>query len=160
MIDYLTSAFSLFLSAENQLWLMFFSGFLSSTLLPGNSEIVFSTLVSQRLIAGEEQNVIPLWLIATFSNSLGSLTTYLAAFLLPTPSRLKNYTKTSVWAFNFIQKYGAYSLLLSWLPVVGDLLCGIAGWLRLPLGKCTCLIVIGKALRYAVIGWGIYAFIG
>ena len=37
----------------------------------------------------------------------------------------------TLWVMNQIKRYGAITLLLSWLPVVGDLFCAIAGWLRL-----------------------------
>jgi len=38
--------------------------------------------------------------------------------------------------------------LFSWLPVVGDPLCGVAGWMRLPLLPCIIFMTIGKFLRY------------
>ncbi len=48
-------------------------------------------------------------------------------------------------------RFGAPVLLLSWLPLVGDPLCGVAGWMRLPFGPCLFFIAIGKFARYALI---------
>lgn len=160
MSDYLTSFIGFFLSDVNQLWLMFFSGLLSSTVLPGNSEIVFSSLASQLVLTGNPSDLFLLWLVATLGNSLGSLTTYAMALLVPKPEIAENSRKTTAWAIHTAQKYGVYSLLLSWLPVVGDLLCGVAGWLRLPMLPCALCITLGKAVRYGVILWGISAVFG
>lgn len=160
MSDYLTSFLGLFLASENQLWLMFGSGFLSATLLPGNSEIVFSTLASQLSFAGKQTELYWLWFVATLGNSLGSFTTYLMAMLLPKPNFAKNATKSTAWAIQFTQKYGVFSLLLSWLPVVGDLLCGVAGWLRLNIWQSLIFISLGKGCRYGIILWGIYTIWG
>ncbi len=79
MTEYLTSFFSLFFSEQNQLFTMFLSGFLSATLLPGNSEIIFTTLASQHLITYGSLSSFSLFnllLVATLGNSLGSITTY------------------------------------------------------------------------------------
>ncbi|MFM6922039.1 MAG: DedA family protein, partial [Polynucleobacter victoriensis] len=45
-------------------------------------------------------------------------------------------------------KLGPQALLLSWLPIVGDPLCAVAGWLRLPWLPCLMYMAIGKFLRY------------
>ena len=50
-------------------------------------------------------------------------------------------------------------LLLSWLPIVGDLLCGLAGWLRLPILQSTICILIGKFARYIVLLVGVYPIV-
>lgn len=160
MSDYLTSFLGLFLSTENQLLLMFFSGLLSSTVLPGNSEIVFSGIASSLILAGDMSTLFWLWLVATVGNSLGSLTTYIMALLVPPPTISDKSHKATVWSLNFAQKYGVFSLLLSWLPIVGDLLCGVAGWLRLPMLPGLLFITLGKAARYGMIAGGIWAFVG
>lgn len=148
MTEYLTSFFSLFFSEQNQLITMFFSGLLSSTLLPGNSEIIFTTLAS-RYIVSNETLYSPLFALvtaATLGNSLGSLITYAMGLLLPHPKKANNrYTQ---WALEKSEKYGASVLLFSWLPIVGDIFCGIAGWLRFNLWQSVIFIVIGKLLRY------------
>ena len=55
-------------------------------------------------------------------------------------------------AQGWVNRFGAPILLLSWLPVVGDPLCAVAGWLRLPWLPCLIFIVIGKFARYLVLG--------
>lgn len=145
MTEYLT----LFFSTENQLITMFVSGILSSTILPGNSEVIFTTLASQYIIADSSFYSSPLMgllLVATVGNSLGSLITYAMGLLVPKPTQAENrYTH---WALAKSEKYGVIILLFSWLPIVGDIFCGIAGWLRFNIWQSIILIVIGKLLRY------------
>ena len=57
-------------------------------------------------------------------------------------------TRAQAW----VHRFGAPILLLSWLPVVGDPLCAVAGWLRLPWLPCLIFIVIGKFARYLLLG--------
>ncbi|TAN28213.1 MAG: DedA family protein [Castellaniella sp.] len=49
---------------------------------------------------------------------------------------------------SWFRRFGPPALLLSWLPVVGDPLCAVAGWLKLPFWRCTLYMAIGKCLRY------------
>jgi membrane protein YqaA with SNARE-associated domain len=51
-------------------------------------------------------------------------------------------------ALNWLEKLGPKACLLSWLPGVGDPLCAVAGWLKMPLLACTIYMAIGKFLRY------------
>lgn len=62
-----------------------------------------------------------------------------------TPGRLR--------AERWVQRYGAPVLLLAWLPILGDPLCGVAGWLRLPFWQCAFYMAIGKFGRYLTIAW-------
>ena len=54
--------------------------------------------------------------------------------------------RARVW----LRRLGAKACLLSWLPVVGDPLCAVAGWLRLPFWPCVFYMAIGPFLRYVV----------
>lgn len=58
----------------------------------------------------------------------------------------RNERRVRIW----LRKWGAKACLLSWLPVVGDPLCAVAGWLRLPFWPCLFYMAIGKFLRYLV----------
>jgi len=60
------------------------------------------------------------------------------------PSRAER--RARVW----LRRWGAKTCLLAWLPVVGDPLCVVAGWLRLPFWPCVAYMAIGKLLRYTV----------
>ena len=51
-------------------------------------------------------------------------------------------------ALRWLRRFGPKACLLSWLPVVGDPLCAVAGWLKLPFWPCLGYMAIGKFLRY------------
>lgn len=59
----------------------------------------------------------------------------------------------------WLRKLGPKACLLSWLPVIGDPLCAVAGWLRLPFWPCVFYMGIGKFLRYLVMTTAILALI-
>ncbi|QIL44761.1 DedA family protein [Acidovorax sp. HDW3] len=57
---------------------------------------------------------------------------------------------TELRALTWLRRFGARACLLSWLPIVGDPLCAVAGWLRLPFWPCMAYMAVGKFLRYLV----------
>ncbi|EPN9528546.1 YqaA family protein [Cronobacter malonaticus] len=121
---------------------LFTSSFLSATLLPGSSEAVLVALLVSVKTAP--------WLLvltATIGNSLGGLTNVILGRLFP----LRESSRWQERAQGWLQRFGAPALLLSWLPLVGDLLCLLAGWLRLPWGPVIFFLCLGKALRYIII---------
>ncbi|ALB55953.1 Putative membrane protein [Cronobacter universalis NCTC 9529] len=121
---------------------LFTSSFLSATLLPGSSEAVLVALLVSVKTAP--------WLLvltATIGNSLGGLTNVILGRLFP----LRESSRWQERAQGWLQRFGASALLLSWLPLVGDLLCLLAGWLRLPWGPVIFFLCLGKALRYMII---------
>ncbi|ATA19306.1 membrane protein YqaA with SNARE-associated domain [Gibbsiella quercinecans] len=121
---------------------LFGSSFLSATLLPGNSEIVLVALLANGVTQPE-------WLVlaATLGNTLGGLTNVIIGRLLPTLKAQPGLGMAQYW----LQRFGPVALLLSWMPVVGDVLCVLAGWLRMPWGPVALFLCIGKALRYIVL---------
>lgn len=126
---------------------LFTSAFISSTLLPGASEAVLAYMVA-------DGQFTPLLLIAVASvaNTLGALTTWwlgsLAAKKYPVEAVLNKAKQASV---NWVRRYGYWSLLFSWLPLVGDGLCFAGGWLRMAFVPGCVAIFVGKAVRYTVI---------
>nr|WP_205246877.1 YqaA family protein [Enterobacter sp. Cy-643] len=121
---------------------MFTSSFLSATLLPGSSEAVLVAL----LVAGSGP-VSVLVIIATIGNSLGGMTNVILGRFFP--QRIQ-----SCWqgkATDWLTRFGPATLLLSWMPLIGDLLCLLAGWLRLSWGPVIFFLCLGKALRYIVV---------
>lgn len=105
---------------------LFASSFLSATLLPGNSEVVLVAM----LVSGVSHPWV-LVLTATMGNSLGGVTNVILGRFFP-------LRKTSRWqekATGWLKRYGAATLLLSWMPVIGDLLCLLAGWMCIPWGR-------------------------
>jgi len=131
-------------------WSLFLSALISSTLFPGGSE----ALLLYKLNEGGD--ALPLVIVATVGNVLGSLITYAMG-------RLGNEAVHKRWlrmdetkvarAETWFAKYGNPSLLLAWLPVVGDPLCLVAGLLKSHLGLFLLLVTIGKAARYTVFAW-------
>ena len=123
---------------------MLISSFVSATLFPGGSELL--------LIYYLQHNPADAWLYlssVTVGNSLGALLTYLMGYYLHWGRKKAQSKQHKAWLF--CQRYGVWTLLLSWLPVVGDLLPLAAGWLKLAMLPATLLIVIGKAIRYWVL---------
>lgn len=133
--------------SDMSLWGLFISALISSTLAPGGSEVVLAYLVRQ-----QQHGLFTLWLLATTGNTLGALITwamgYVTARRFPLDDSLAHKNRR---AFELVQQWGALALLFSWLPVVGDGLCLLAGWLRLSFIVSLLNIVLGKGLRYAVI---------
>ncbi len=119
---------------------LFLSSFLSATLLPGGSEALLFAV----LRVHPEQALAALSL-ATVGNTLGGLTTYGMARFVP--------QKLAERPLAMARRWGAPVLVLAWAPVIGDLLCAAAGWLRLPWLTSTFWMAIGKGLRYGGVLW-------
>lgn len=130
-----------------ELWGLFTSAFISSTLAPGGSEAVLAYLV----LNSDIPNSV-LGTVATVGNTLGAMTTLFCGYV---PARLLSGRYTEKFhhpkAFEWLRKWGVYALLFSWLPVIGDALCFAAGWLRLSVLEALVYITTGKAIRYAVL---------
>jgi membrane protein YqaA with SNARE-associated domain len=125
-------------SAEAGLLGLFVASFLSATLLPGGSEAVLFAVVRLH----PEQTIAAL-MLATVGNTLGGMSTYLLARLLPQrelPARLAA-----------VQRHGAVALVLAWAPLIGDALCAAAGWLRLNWLSCMLWMALGKFGRYVLV---------
>ena len=138
--------------AELQLFII---SFLSSTLLPGGSEAYLLYLLSL-----QQYDSMILLILASIGNSLGGMTNYVIGLLIINKfikpqynlhQQNNYYLKSTQW----IKKYGTAALLLSWLPLIGDLLCLVAGLVKLNWLKVLIFIYIGKFLRYAFV-IGIY----
>jgi membrane protein YqaA with SNARE-associated domain len=129
------------------LWGLFASAFISSTLLPGGSEVVLGVLAAER-----HYDPWLLLAIAGLGNTLGAITTWLLGYWLarrwPLEERLDTKQQR---ALRWLRHWGSPALLLSWLPVVGDPLCFAAGFLRLPFLASLAFIALGKTARYGVI---------
>lgn len=123
---------------------LFSSSFLSATLFPGSSEILLVALLT---ISGVSPVVLVL--SATFGNVLGGLTNVAMGRWFGTLHNQKRFSTVKDW----LQRFGPVALLLSWLPLVGDLLCVLAGWLRMPLFLVVVFLCLGKALRYILIAF-------
>ena len=131
---------------------LFASAFLAATVLPLSSEAVLAGLLAAR--AGEAPLLLA---VATVGNTLGSVVNWLLGRLVERfrdrpwfPVSPERYAR----AEQQFQRYGLWSLLFAWLPIVGDPLTVVAGALRTPLIPFVLLVGIGKAARYAAIAAG------
>ena len=129
-----------------ELWALLVSSFLAATVLPLASEVPLALVVRRH-----GDLVLPV-AVATLGNFLGACTTYglarLAAAKLAPQSG-----KQPPRALLLFERYGAPSLLLSWVPLVGDAIVALAGAARVPLATFSIWTLIGKAARYAAVAW-------
>ena len=127
---------------------LFFTAFIAATLLPTASEGLLLVLAAQ------DYNLWLLWLSATVGNTLGSCVNWWLG------KELQRF-KHKPWFFiserqlssaeQRFNRYGKFSLLFAWVPVVGDPLTFIAGVMRVPFSIFVLLVALGKALRYAIV---------
>jgi membrane protein YqaA with SNARE-associated domain len=134
-------------SGETGLATLFLAAFVSATVLPANSEIVLIAVLK----AFPERTVQAI-VIATLGNTLGGATTYGVGRLFP--KRKEPAARALAW----VRRYGAFALLLSWVPVIGDALCAAAGWLRIPFWRCVAAMALGKLVRYLVVAQAVALF--
>ena len=130
-----------------ELWGLFASSFIASTLLPGGSEVALAWLV--------DDGQIPLWQllsVAITGNSAGGILTLVMGRVISIyyPAKVLDRGRQQR-AKRWLQHRGAPALVLSWLPLIGDPLCLLAGWLKLNIYWCSLFKVIGKAGRYLLI---------
>lgn len=121
---------------------VFVISLLSATLLPLGSEPVLFAVI--------KANSALLWpaiACATLGNTLGGIVDYWMGY---GAKKVFSKERDSRW-FGWLQRFGAKTMLLAWLPGVGDLLCTLAGWLKLPFWVCVYYMAIGKFLRYVVL---------
>lgn len=128
---------------------LFFAAFIAATLLPAQSEAVLVGL----LIAGDHP-ALALVIVAGIGNVLGSLVNYVlgrAALRFQDrrwfPASPASLARARAW----YARYGRWSLLLSWAPVIGDPLTVAAGVMREPLWSFLALVTIAKFGRYAIL---------
>ena len=129
------------------LWGLFLSAFLSSTLLPGSSEVLLLTLAHN-----SPEDKMALLVVATLGNTLGGMSSWLIGWIIARrfPARELAGDKPRV-AVDRLRRWGSPVLLLSWVPVIGDPLCVAAGWLRIHGLLALIFIGMGKFARYAAL---------
>jgi len=132
---------------------LFIAAFTSATLLPGSSEVVLATILATKSA--------PLFAavgVATIGNTAGScinwgMGRYFAQF------RHKSWFPVSEEKFdsyqNWYNKWGFWSLLASWVPIIGDPLTVVAGVARAPFLHFLLIVFIAKLGRYLVVAGAI-----
>ncbi len=130
---------------------LFFIALLAATILPFSSEIVLLGYLQSGAYS-----VFWLVSVATLGNVVGAVINwYLGRFLLRYsgkkwfPATAKDVDRAS----KTFQRYGQWSLLLAWVPIIGDPLTVVAGFLRVNFLPFLLLVTIGKSARYIFISW-------
>ena len=128
---------------------LFFISFLAATILPFSSELTLAGLIS----TSNYDNLL-LLVVASFGNVLGSVFNWSLGFYsrnLSTkkwfPFKETQIERSSKW----FSKFGKWSLLFAWVPIVGDPLTFVAGLLRVRFLDFIILVAIGKVSRYLII---------
>jgi len=122
---------------------VFLISFVSATLLPLGSEPAVIGLVKL-----DPWLFWPAVFVATAGNTLGGALTYWMGYGAERAYEKVALHKPEARALQWLRRFGAKGCLLSWLPIVGDPLCAVAGWLRLPFWPCVVYMAIGKFARY------------
>lgn len=141
MEDFAHALIGWFSLPENGLSTVFVVSFVSATLLPMGSEPAvfgFVKLVPEQF-----------WLaiaVATAGNTLGGVVDYWLGYGAHQAVARDRRTRYLGW----FERFGPRALLFSWLPAVGDPLCAVAGWLRLPFWPSVGWMALGKFLRYTI----------
>lgn len=118
---------------------VFFISLVSATLLPlGSEPAVFAVVKANSALFW------PTIAVATAGNTVGGIIDYWMGY---GAKQAFARERKSRW-FGWLQRFGAKTMLLSWLPAIGDPLCTLAGWLKLPFWPCVFYMAIGKFLRY------------
>ena len=127
---------------------MFLAAFLAATILPFSSEIVLVTLLSNGLTP------FLLLTFASIGNVLGALLNYLLGFRYGKhlASKWLRISDTSFSkAEHYFARWGKWSLLLCWVPVIGDPITLVAGVLRSNFWFFLLCVAVGKTARYAAL---------
>ncbi|OWW22757.1 hypothetical protein AYR66_08800, partial [Noviherbaspirillum denitrificans] len=118
---------------------VFFISVVSATLLPlGSEPAVFAVIKANGTLFW------PAILVGTLGNTIGGVIDYWMGYGAKQAFAKERSTR---W-FGWLERFGAKTMLLAWLPGVGDPLCTLGGWLRLPFWPCVAYMAIGKFLRY------------
>ena len=128
---------------------LFFISFLAATILPFSSELTLAGLIT----TSNYDNVL-LLIVASFGNVLGSVVNWVLGFYSRNltikkwfPFKETQIERSSKW-FN---KFGKWSLLFTWVPILGDPLTLVAGLLRVRFLDFIILVAIGKVSRYLLV---------
>ena len=136
---------------------LFWAAFLSATILPGSSEAVLLGLIA---LGG--WSLAALIAVATVGNTLGSVVNWWFGL---TVERWRGHPRFPVKPDEFeryrdwYRRWGVWSLLLAWVPVVGDPLTVMAGVMRTPLWIFLLVTGIGKLARYLAIAGVLKVFV-
>jgi membrane protein YqaA with SNARE-associated domain len=131
--------------------LLFISAFGAATLLPLQSEAVLLGLFTEG-----SHSVFALIVVASIANVLGSCVNWWLGLKIEKYKNKKWFPVSEekmIQAQNIYQKYGSWSLLLSWMPIIGDPITLIAGLLKEKFVRFLVIVSVAKTGRYIFIYW-------
>ncbi len=130
---------------------LFIISLLAATILPFSSEVVLLGYLSSGTYS-----VFWLVIVATVGNVTGAVINWYLGHFLHRFSNKKWFpasAKDIERASHTFNHYGQWSLLLAWVPIIGDPLTVVAGFLKVKFLPFLMLVAIGKAARYVFISW-------
>jgi membrane protein YqaA with SNARE-associated domain len=123
---------------------LFFVALVSATLVPLGSEPALAGLLYLN-----PHLFWPAVMVATAGNTVGGAISWWMGYGAERAyEKVKHRKPSELKALRWLERFGPKACLLSWLPVVGDPMCAVAGWLRLPFWPCLLYMAIGKFARY------------
>lgn len=123
---------------------VFLVALLGATLLPlASAPAVFA------LVKADPTMFWPAILAATAGNTVGGGVSWAMGYAAERGyERYRHHAPNNPRLLQLLARFGPKACVLAWLPVIGDLLCVVAGWLRLPFWPCLAWMAVGKFLRY------------
>ncbi|MGJ7508191.1 YqaA family protein [Variovorax sp. GT1P44] len=143
MQAWLDSLLALLALPQYGLSTVFIAAFVSATLLPVGSEPVLFGLLKLN-----PDMFWPAIFVATIGNTLGGIVDWWMGYGAHKVADKYSHSKHHLRVLTWLERLGPKACLLSWLPIVGDPLCAVAGWLQLPFWPCVFYMAIGKFARY------------
>jgi membrane protein YqaA with SNARE-associated domain len=130
--------------------LLFVVSFLAATVLPLGSEWLLVLMIAQGFSIAETV------IAASVGNYVGSCTTFViglygSTFIINKVLRIDSAQLER--AKRIYEKYGTWSLLMSWVPIIGDPICLVAGIFKVGWFRYSVLVFIGKFVRYATVAY-------
>ena len=145
MPDWINQLLALLSLPQYSLSTVFVVSFISATLLPlGSEPVVFG------LVQLNPEQFWPVVLVATAGNTLGGAVDWWIGYGAHQAVDKYRHSSTHTKALVWLEKLGPKACLLAWLPGVGDPLCAVAGWLKLPFWSCLIYMAVGKFFRYVL----------
>lgn len=145
MPSWLTSIFSILALPEYGLSTLFVAAFVSATLIPIGSEPALFGLLKLN-----PDLFWPAIFVATAGNTLGGMLDWWMGYGAHEVVDKYGHKAAHVKALRWLERLGPKACVLSFLPIVGDPLCAVAGWLRMPFWPCSAYMLVGKFARYLV----------
>ena len=149
-IDWLMAALAL---PHVGLSTVFFIAFIAATLVPLGSEPAVFALVKLN-----PDMFWPAIVVASLGGVLGGALTWWMGYGAEQAYEHVTHKRGNAKAAAWLERFGPKACLLSWLPIVGDPLCAVAGWLKLPFWPCVGYMAVGKFGRYLVMTAGLLWF--